>query len=71
MHIEFHKIHLAYQAHEKHTQDEMHLKNYLVALINVYTVYSELTEIKTFTGINLEQSLHVCLCDIHWLTFMV
>ncbi len=33
MHIEFHKIHLAYQAHEKHTQDEMHLKNYLVALI--------------------------------------
>ncbi len=34
MHIEFHKIHLAYQAHEKHTQDEMHLKNYLVALIS-------------------------------------
>ncbi len=33
MHIEFHKIHLAYQAHEKHTQAEMHLKNYLVALI--------------------------------------
>ncbi len=33
MHIEFHKIHLAYQAHEKYTQDEMHLKNYLVALI--------------------------------------
>ncbi len=33
MHIEFHKIHLAYQAHEKHIQDEMHLKNYLVALI--------------------------------------
>ncbi len=33
MHIEFHKINLAYQAHEKHTQDEMHLHNYLVALI--------------------------------------
>ncbi len=33
MHIEFHKIHLAYQAHEKHIQDEMHLNNYLVALI--------------------------------------
>ncbi len=34
MHIEFPKIHLAYQAHEKHTQDEMHLtNNYLVALI--------------------------------------
>ncbi len=28
-----HKIHLAYQAHEKRTQDEMHLKNYLVVLI--------------------------------------
>ncbi len=25
-----------------------------------FTVYSELTEIKTFTGINLAQSLHVC-----------
>ncbi len=24
------------------------------------SVYSELTEIKTFTGINLAQSLHVC-----------
>ncbi len=34
MHIEFHKIRLAYQAHEKHTQDEMHLtNNFLVALI--------------------------------------
>ncbi len=33
MHIEFHKVHLAYQVHEQHTQDEMHLKNYLVALI--------------------------------------
>ncbi len=33
MHIEFHKIQLAYQAYEKHTQDEIHLKNYLVALI--------------------------------------
>ncbi len=36
MHIEFHKIHLAYQAHEKHTQDEMHLKNYLVVFSLVY-----------------------------------
>ncbi len=34
MHIEFHKINLENEkAHEKHTQDEMHLKNYLVALI--------------------------------------
>ncbi len=28
------RLHLAYQANEKHTQDEMHLtKNYLVVLI--------------------------------------
>ncbi len=38
---------------------------------------SELTEIKTFTSINLAQILgynpgaKACMCDIHWLAFMV
>ncbi len=49
------------------------IKSFLLSL----SVYSELTEIKMFTGINIEQSLHVCpganacLCDIHWLASMI
>ncbi len=40
---------------------QVKLRHYSVLL----SAYSELTEIKTFTGINLAQSLHVCLCDIY------
>ncbi len=38
MYIEFYKIHLAYQAHEKHTQDKMHVAKNLVALIKKNTL---------------------------------
>ncbi len=42
---------------------QVKLRHYSVLLS--LSAYSELTEIKTFTGINLAQSLHACLCDIY------
>ncbi len=50
------------------------LRHYSVILFLLSrSAYSELTEIKTFTGINFAQSLraNACLWDIHWLAFMV
>ncbi len=55
------------------------LRHYsVIPFLLSFSVYSELTVIKTFTGINLAQTLHcanpganMCLLDIHWLAFMV